>query len=242
MAAAMGTSANISYSSGSPHSPNTPRINANVSPHSTDGTTFTTVAFGTWIDDNTLKTTVFQPTNGRYMKIQALSEAGNRGPWSSASEINVYTAAQAAPPAASAGKGVWLYTIDFPLVPVSATLEYSSGNLLVWSSYNPSTFGGGSDSQTITATYSPASQLVTSALITNTGHDMFCEGLSMDFTGQVVATGGNTDAATSIYDPPSNAWSKGAVSSLALPPMMFFVFCFSLVLSTPCSIYPVQFP
>lgn len=159
-----------------------------------------------------MKTTTFQPTPASYVRIQALSEAGNRGPWSAAAEINVYTASQAAPPAASAGKGVWTTTIDFPLVPVSAALEYSSGNLLVWSSYNPSTFGGSNGAQTITATYNPGSQLVTSALITNTGHDMFCEGLSMDFTGRYVATGGNTDAATSIYDPTSDSWSKGAVS------------------------------
>lgn len=163
-----------------------------------------------------MKTTTFQPTQANYVRIQCLSEAGNRGPWSSAAEINVYNAAQAAPPAASAGKGVWIYTIDFPLVPVSAALEYSSGNLLVWSSYNPSTFGGSNGAQTITATYSPSTQLVTSALITNTGHDMFCEGLSMDFSGQFVATGGNTNAVTSIYDPPSNSWSKGAVSQIPI--------------------------
>ena len=147
------------------------------------------------------------------MRIQALSEAGNRGPWTSAAEFNIYTAAQAAPPDASAGQGVWLYTIDFPLVPVSAAVEYSSGNLLVWSSYNPSTFGGSNNAQTITATYTPGNQLVTSQLITNTGHDMFCEGLSVDFNGRLVATGGNTDAATSIFDPTSTSWSKGAVCS-----------------------------
>ena len=150
------------------------------------------------------------------MRIQALTEAGNRGPWTSAAEFNVYTAAQALPPAASAGKGVWLYTVDFPLVPVSAALEYNTGNLLVWSSYNPSTFGGSNDAQTITATYVPGTQAVTPTLVTNTGHDMFCEGLSVDFTGRFVATGGNTDAATSIFSPTANSWSKGAVRGLCL--------------------------
>lgn len=188
--------------------------NGNIGQHviqiSTDGNAFTTVAFGTWIDDNTMKTTTFQPVQASYVRIQALSEAGNRGPWSAAAEFNVYTANQAAPPAASAGKGVWTTTIDFPLVPVSAVLEYSSGKLLVWSSYNPSTFGGSNGGQTITAEYDPATQLVTSTLVTNTGHDMFCTGLSMDFNGRHVATGGNTDAATSIFDPTSDSWSKGA--------------------------------
>lgn len=179
--------------------------------HSGDGTTFTTVAFGTWVDDATLKTTTFTPTNGQYVRIVAVTEAGGRGPWSSCAEINIYTADPNDPPAA--GSGAWTSTITFPLVPVSAAIEYSSGNLLVWSSYSPSTFGGSNMIQTVTATYDLATGTVTEALITNTDHDMFCEGLSMDFSGRVFATGGNTDAATSIYDSPSNSWSAAAVST-----------------------------
>jgi len=163
------------------------------------------------MDDASLKTTTFTPANGRYMRIQALTEAGNRGPWTTAAEINVYTTAQAAPPG-PAGKGFWIYTIDFPLVPVSMANEWSSGGILAWSSYNPSTFGGSSGTQTITATYNPGPQTVTSALITNTQHDMFCEGLSTDFNGRITATGGNTASATSIYDNAANTWIKGPVS------------------------------
>lgn len=179
--------------------------------HSGDGTTFTTVAEGTWIDDATLKTDTFSPTNAQYVRIVALTEAGGRGPWSSAAEINIYSADPNDPPAA--GSGAWTSTIVFPLVPVSAAIEWSSGNLLVWSSYSPSTFGGSNLIQTVTATYDPATGAVTQALITNTDHDMFCEGLSMDFSGRVFATGGNTDDATSFYDSPSNSWSAAAVST-----------------------------
>ena len=188
-----------------------PYTNSLIS-YSTDGDTFTLVAFGTWIDDDTLKTTIFTPINAQYVRIYAISEAGDRGPWSSCAEINVYTAEGDLPPS-PVTYGAWGPTIEFPLVPVSATIEWSSGNLLVWSSYNPSTFGGSNLIQTITATYDPATQLVTQALITNTAHDMFCEGLSMDFTGQVFATGGNTDDATSFYDSPSNSWTAAAVST-----------------------------
>lgn len=207
-------------------SPYLPRSHNFANPRyiSTDGTTFKTVAFGTWIDQTTLSTTVFTPTTARYVKLQALSEAGNRGSWTSCAELNVYTAAQALPPAPQ-GKGSWGPTIEFPLVPVSATIEYSTGNLLVWSSYNPSTFGGSNLVQTITAVYSPGTGLVTSTLVTNTQHDMFCEGLSMNFNGQAVATGGNSDASTSYYDSPSNAWSKGPVSS---PPFHSIPRSFSL--------------
>ena len=50
---------------------------------------------------------------------------------------------------------------------------------------------------------------------------MFCEGLSLDFTGLVTAAGGNTDAATSAYDSTANAWTAKAVSfSALLPPTM----------------------
>lgn len=180
---------------------------------STDGTNFAPVAYGTFIDDNTLKTTTIVPTNARYVRIEALTEAGGRGPWTSAAEINILPADQAAPPG-PAGKGSWGPTINFGLVPVSLANEYSSGNILAWSSYNPSTFGGSNGQQTITATYSPGSQTVTQALITNTQHDMFCEGLSMDFNGRNIASGGNTASAVSIFDSAANAWTTGPVSSL----------------------------
>ena len=92
--------------------------------------------------------------------------------------------------------------------------DYATGNILAWSSWNPSTFGGSPGTETITATYIPSSQTVTQALITNTDHDMFCEGLVLDFNGHAIATGGNTASATSIYDSGSNTWTKGPVSQL----------------------------
>ena len=181
--------------------------------YSTDGVTFTTVAVGTWIDDATLKTTTFTTFTARYVRILALTEAGGRGPWSSAAEFNVYTSAFAAPPS-PVGKGQWVLTVDFPLVPVSIAHEWSTGALLAWSSYTPSTFGGSPGTTTYTATYNPGSQTVTQAIITNVDHDMFCEGLSLDFTGRIIATGGNTDAATSAYQETANDWIALAVGLL----------------------------
>ena len=153
------------------------------------------------------------PTNARYVRIEALSEAGGRGPWTSAAEINIMTADGGGPPG-PAGKGSWGPTILFPAVPVSMANEYSSGNILVWSSYNPSTFGGSNGQQTVTATYAPGSQTVTEAVITNTQHDMFCEGLSLDFNGKNIASGGNTASAVSIFDSAANAWTTGPVGSI----------------------------
>lgn len=192
--------------------------NGNIGQHvislSTDGNNFAPAAYGTFLDDKSLKTTTIVPTSARYVRIEALTEAGDRGPWTTAAEINVLTATQEAPPAPQ-GKGSWGPTINFPLVPVSLANEYSSGNILAWSSYNPSTFGGSNGQQTITATYAPGPQRVTQALITNTQHDMFCEGLSFDFDGRNIASGGNTASAVSIFDSAANAWTKGPAMQIA---------------------------
>ena len=163
-----------------------------------------------FVDDGTLKTITITPANGQYLRIDATSEAGGRGPFTSAAEINVFTADAGPPP--PQGNGAWVSTVNFPLVPVSLANEYASGNVLAWSSYSPSTFGGSDGGSTITATYSPGTHTVTQALITNTQHDMFCEGLSLDFNGKNIATGGNTAAATSVFDSAANGWTKGPVS------------------------------
>lgn len=179
---------------------------------STDGTNFVTVARGTWADDSSLKRTTFTPTNGRWVRIIAETEAGNRGPWASIAEINVDTATGPAPPN-PAGKGSWGLTIDVPLVPVSAALQWNNGRLLLWSSYSPSTFGGSPGTTTVTATYDPATQTVSRPVtVTNINHDMFCEGLSIDFNGRFISTGGNTISANSIFDPAANSWARKTVS------------------------------
>ena len=57
---------------------------------SIDGTTFGIVASGVFVDDATQKAVNWQPGLARYVQITVLSEAGNRGPWTSAAEINIY--------------------------------------------------------------------------------------------------------------------------------------------------------
>ena len=187
------------------------------------------MAVGTYLDDAELKTTIFTPANARYVKITSMSEAGDRGPFMSIAEVNVYEGTDLPPPPATAGS--WGLTIDFPLVPVSAAIEWSSGRLLVWSSFSPSNFYGDSGHQTVTAIYDPVTQVVSPRTVTNVGHDMFCEGLSMDADGRIVATGGNSDYGTSIYDSTSDSWSTGGVSDyLDLVP---FLNCTSWALHPP---------
>ena len=188
--------------------------NGNIGGHtitlSTDGITFTAPkVLGTWRDDASTKTSIFEATNARFMKLTSTTEAGARGPWSSVAEIQIYTTTVTPPAYNGIGGGEWSPTIDFPLVPVSAALEYNSGNILVWSSYAASTFGGSSGTTTLTATFFPGSQTVTQRTVTETQHDMFCVGLNLDSRGRIFATGGNNAPKTSIYTPSSDAWSAG---------------------------------
>ncbi len=56
---------------------------------SSNGTTWSVVKTGTWPDTGTEKTVTFTEVRARYVRLTAITEAGNRGPWSSAAEINL---------------------------------------------------------------------------------------------------------------------------------------------------------
>ena len=109
----------------------------------------------------------------------------------------------------AAGLGQWGQTIQFPMVPVAASVIPSNGKLLVWSAYSNNAFATDRSGMTKTATYDPATGTVSALSVSNTNHDMFCPGISMDFDGRLVVTGGDTANRTSIYDPSSNTWIAG---------------------------------
>jgi len=50
-------------------------------------------ATGAFSDIATAQTTTFDPRIARYVRLTALTEAGNRGPWSSAAELNLLSRA-----------------------------------------------------------------------------------------------------------------------------------------------------
>ncbi|KAL8652816.1 MAG: hypothetical protein Q9210_002465 [Variospora velana] len=122
---------------------------------SSDSSTWTTLAFGTYYDDKSLKTTPFTTTPARYVRLTAQTEAGGRGPWTSAAEVNILSAAAYTAPA---------------------------------------------------AIYDPATRTVSRRVVTNTQHDMFCPGISLDAGGRIFVTGGNDAPKTSIYDSNANTW------------------------------------
>src|SRR5260221_2153860 len=59
------------------------------------------VTSGTWADDKSLKTAIFTSVSARYVRLTALTEAGNRGPWTSAAHIALLGAAPPIVPARS---------------------------------------------------------------------------------------------------------------------------------------------
>ncbi|KAI9788253.1 MAG: hypothetical protein M1816_007019 [Peltula sp. TS41687] len=190
--------------------------NGNIGQHeiylSTDGSNFgSPVAFGTYLDDGSQKSTTIETKPARYVRIVALTEAGNRGPWTSASEFDIYAAGSFTPPAS--GLGRWGPTIDFPIVPAAAALS-SDGKVVTWSAFSPSTFVGGNGGMTVTATYDPSIKKVTQRTVSNTNHDMFCPGISIAGNGLLVVTGGNNAPKTSLRNS-GDTWTAGADMKLA---------------------------
>jgi galactose oxidase len=116
-------------------------------------------------------------------------------------------------PAGVGSAGKWSGVINFPLVPVSAA-NLPDGKMLVWSAYGRFNFGG-DNGRTYTAIFDPATLSATERLVTETGHDMFCPGISMLADGGVFVTGGSSSSKTSIYNPASGAWSAAAPMTIA---------------------------
>jgi galactose oxidase len=171
---------------------------------SADAITWTTaVGNGTFADNAALKTVTFRAVTGRYVRLVALTEAGNRGPWSSAAEVNLLGPSGAV---VLPSRGAFTAPVGFPLVPVAAAL-LPNGKVLTWSSFATDRFGG--TGQTITATYDPVTGVVSQRSVTETGHDMFCPGTSITADGQVIVTGGDDSAKTSVYNPATDTWTAG---------------------------------
>ncbi|MGW7517121.1 discoidin domain-containing protein [Streptomyces sp. NPDC054796] len=180
------------------------RIGAYTVATSTDGQTFgAPVASGTWKDDDTVKSTTFTaPVSARYVRLTATTEAGGRGPWSSAAEIRL------SGPANPATAGSWGRVTGFPLVPV-ATAVLPNNKLLAWSAYGVDRFGG-SNGYTQTSLMDLTTGQVTQRRVDNTGHDMFCPGIAVLDDGRVLVTGGSNAERASLYDPRTDAWTSTA--------------------------------
>lgn len=191
--------------------------NGNIAQHeiylSNDGVNFgDAVAIGTYQNDREdlqIRTSFFFARIARFVKIVILTEA-NGNQWASAAEIDVVSAPPDAVESSTnpADFGLWDPTIDLPLVPVAIALLPNRFDVLMWSSYKDRAFLRVAGAQTVTAIYSPTSKTITQRIVSNTDHDMFCPGISMDLNGNIVVSGGKSSARTSIYDPRSDSWTS----------------------------------
>ncbi|KAH7169897.1 galactose oxidase precursor [Dactylonectria macrodidyma] len=174
---------------------------------SSDGITWgSPVAYGTWYGDATLKYSNFETKPARYVRLVAITEVNGK-PWTSIADLNVYRASSYTPPAK--GIGMWGATIDFPIVPVAAAVEPTSGKVIVWSAYRYDQFTKSPGSYTLTSEWNPATGIISQRTVSNTDHDMFCPGISMDGNGQIVVTGGNSAKKTTLFDSGSDSWIAG---------------------------------
>ncbi|THV54344.1 hypothetical protein BGAL_0029g00390 [Botrytis galanthina] len=162
------------------------------------------VAYGMWPNTNRQRLSAFEPTSARYVKLNVSAEA-DISSWIGISELNIYATQYLLP--RNPKLGLWGPTLDFPVVPVAGAQE-ASGNIVLWSSWASDTFHSTPGGQTAMARWSPSTNVVSKRIVTNTTHDMFCPGISIDGTGMMVVTGGNDASETSLYDSSSDQWVK----------------------------------
>lgn len=111
-------------------------------------------------------------------------------------------------PPTSALTGQWAPRVLLPLIPVAVAVLPNSGRVLIWAADKQGSFGNDTG-RTVTAVYDPLTCIVTSRNVSVTKHNMFCPGLSLDFFGRPIVTGGHGSKHTSIYHDESNSWTMG---------------------------------
>jgi len=184
-------------------------LNGNIGQYkietSTDSRTWIFATNGTFKDDATLKAITFPPASARYVRITALTEAGNRGPWTSAAEFGISVATNSSTPG-TPSRGKWGSVFQLGIVAAGAFIVPESGNVITFSRSGKIN-GGAGTGNTWTAIYNFATKAVTQRNVAETKHDMFCPGMSHDFNGRSILSGGQDAAVVSGYTPGSDSWS-----------------------------------
>ena len=113
---------------------------------------------------------------------------------------------------ATAGRARWSAAGNLPLTPVSMA-NLADGKVLMWAAEERFQFGSG-NGRTYSAIFDPATLAVSERLVTETGHDMFCPGTSYLADGRLLINGGIDAGNTSLYDPATATWSRGATMNI----------------------------
>ena len=175
---------------------------------SIDGGTWSApVATGNWADDTSEKTVTFDRVDARYVRLTALTEAGNRGPWSSAARSMCWA--------------------PYPLAGLADSGMRQSASLLcrcppyrcpitscsAFAAVSPMQFDKmGTTTQVALLDF--ATGLVSGPSDIDTHHQMFCTGLALLADGRVLINGGSSDSATTIYNPADNTWTRGPLMNI----------------------------
>ncbi|KAL4918343.1 hypothetical protein BDW62DRAFT_181770 [Aspergillus aurantiobrunneus] len=175
------------------------------------------VAYGLWGWNKSVKLAVFEPEVAKYVKLVAKDEAplGKSSDvkysetWTSVVDIAIYAVDFIIPRDPS--RGTWGPTLDLPIVPVAgahtAVNRVNNGDIILWSAWADNQFFASPGGETFTTTWDPIKEDVFQASVANNEHDMFCPGISMDFDGRIVVSGGADSDKTSIFN--GTGWERG---------------------------------
>lgn len=160
------------------------------------------VAYGMWPTTNRQRVAAFEPTSARYMRLVARSNEEHSS-WVGISELNVY--ANLYTIAQDPKLGAWGPTLDLPVVPAAGAQE-ATGQVMLWSSWDEDEFHSTPGGKTAMSRWDFRTNTVSKRVVTDTHHDMFCPGIAIDGTGNMVVTGGNDAAQTSLFNATSDLW------------------------------------
>lgn len=110
--------------------------------------------------------------------------------------------------AARSNQGNWSAPSTLPLVPAAAS-NLPDGKVLLWAAEDKFRFDADAG-LTYFATLDPSTGAVSERTVSETGHNMFCPGTTNLADGRLLVSGGLSAAKTSIFDPSSGQWSRGA--------------------------------
>ncbi|KAJ5248553.1 galactose oxidase precursor [Penicillium chermesinum] len=173
------------------------------------------VAYGTWGWNKSPKMSAFEPVRARYVRLVAKSEAppARRPNDQYPDAVTKIVDINCSPHEPS--KGAWGPTLDLPITPAAGAHSFNSKgehNIILWSAWSDDRFFASPGGKTFTATWDPSRGQILQTNVTNTHHDMFCPGISMDVDGNIVVSGGADSQRTSVYD--GSEWVAGGDMNL----------------------------